>query len=140
MWWIGSVEIRRPLRMVYFTETSYTEMKKEVYWGVKKMQKKIGIGSSSIILLVLGMLWCTTFKEVSLGDIILNALNLKAWTKGTTGFHVGILYSLIFLIPAWVVASKYIDDWGTRVVRIASFFLIAFVSIGGISYILSRYF
>lgn len=100
-------------------------------------RKEIGWGTSSIVLLLMGIVWCSTINELCLGDVILGSINVASWSKGTTGFHIGILYSLIFFIPSWIIASKYIDDWGTRAVRIISFFLSTFILIVGVDYFLN---
>lgn len=80
------------------------------------IMKKTGWGTSSIVFLLLGLLWMFNIKDFCLGDYILNHVGLKAWTNGTTGYHIGIYYSYIFLVPSALIAYTHKDDFGSKIV------------------------
>ena len=62
-----------------------------------KTNKKIGLGSLSILLWVFGILFSFTFgNQGALGDRLLEAIGLSAWSNGDTGIHYTILYSYLF--------------------------------------------
>ena len=57
---------------------------------------KIGIGSLSLLLFIIGCLFSFTFNDISIGDNILTYIGLKAWSNGNSGTHYTIFYSLLF--------------------------------------------
>ncbi len=72
--------------------------------------KKIGIGTASLLLVVLAVLWSSNIKNgVCIGDVVLGKVGLPAWTNGSSGLHLTLIYGLIFLIPALILANKYPD-------------------------------
>jgi uncharacterized membrane protein YhaH (DUF805 family) len=78
-----------------------------------QISKKIGLGSLSLLLSILGILFLMSFgKEYCFGDSMLNLLGLKAWSNGAYGFHITIFYSLIFFIPALALGHKFNTDLG----------------------------
>jgi len=75
---------------------------------MRQFNKKIGIGSTSLLLCVLGILFSFSFGDKGCyGDLILEFLGLKAWSNGNSGLHLTIFYSLIFFIPFIVLGVKY---------------------------------
>ena len=95
------------------------------------IKKGIGLGTLSLVLCILGILFCVTFKNGKCyGDMMLTYIGLKAWWNGTRGLHYTIYYSLILLIPALALGYKFIDDLGAMWGRILSIFFIAFIFIG----------
>lgn len=78
-----------------------------------QLSKKIGLGSLSLLLSVLAIVFLSSFgRNVCFGDSILNYLGLKAWSNGSHGFHITIFYSLIFFIPALALGHKFNTDLG----------------------------
>ncbi|MDY0407076.1 hypothetical protein P5G51_018615 [Virgibacillus sp. 179-BFC.A HS] len=73
---------------------------------VKRKRKKIGTGSVSFILIVLGLLWAFSFANFSIGDEILKSIGLPAWSNGSTGIHYSVFYALLFFIPAFVISIR----------------------------------
>lgn len=100
------------------------------------MKCKIGWGSSSIILSIIGLIWGITIKGSCVGDFILNSIGLNAWTSGPLRTHIGIFYSLIFFIPAYILASKNRGDWGSNIGRKVSVFMSVVVGIVMIVYVI----
>ena len=62
-------------------------------------KRKIGIGTTSLVLFIIGSLFAFTFNKVCIGDNILNYIGLKSWSNGNQGTHYTIFYSLLFYIP-----------------------------------------
>lgn len=103
------------------------------------MKKKLGIGSLSLILFVLGVIWSTNMKwkfslgdsilkgKFCLGDSILNIIGLPAWSNGNSGSHYTIIYALIFLIPSIIVGYKFPNDLFAKTGKVASM-LLAWIS------------
>ncbi|EGW38527.1 hypothetical protein [Desulfosporosinus sp. OT] len=84
---------------------------------IQNTKPKIGIGTISLILIIIGGLFSFSFDFVALGDLILNSLGLKAWSNLNSGIHYTIFYSLIFYIPALIISFKFKDDFGSRLGR-----------------------
>lgn len=63
--------------------------------------KKIGVGTVSLLLSIIGIVWTFTLNGVCIGDNALNSLGLTAWSNGNTGTHFTVFYSLIFFISAF---------------------------------------
>ena len=74
------------------------------------MKKQIGIGSLSLLLVILAFFWSFSVFGHCLGDQILTILSLPAWSNGTVGFHYTVVYAYIFLIPALLFSIRYEDD------------------------------
>jgi len=88
---------------------------------------KIGIGTVSLVLVIIGALFSFSFgKNISLGDLILNSLGLKAWSNINTGIHYTIFYSLVFYILALIISYKFKGDTGSKLGRIISIVFIVF--------------
>ena len=58
-------------------------------------KNKIGIGSLSLLLFIVGCLFSFTFNDICIGDNILTYVGLKAWSNGNSGNHYTIFYSLL---------------------------------------------
>ncbi|WMJ22429.1 hypothetical protein RBG61_10590 [Paludicola sp. MB14-C6] len=63
-------------------------------------------GALSVLLLLLAFLWSVTINDICLGDIVVRFIGLNAWSNITTGYHYTIIYSLFFIIPAFILAEK----------------------------------
>ena len=74
--------------------------------------KKIGIGSLSLLLVIIAFVWAFNIFGVCVGDHILATLNIPTWSNmaNATGTHYTIFYSFIFLIPALILSIKYKDN------------------------------
>lgn len=70
-------------------------------------RRKLGIGSLAFVLMALGILTAFTFKGQCIGDAVLNAIGLRAWSEGTQGIHYTVFYSLIFFVPSAAIASVH---------------------------------
>ncbi|MGO1580240.1 MAG: hypothetical protein ACTHWZ_02375 [Peptoniphilaceae bacterium] len=76
------------------------------------MKRKIGLGSLSIVLLVIFIITSISIKGYCIGDSILESLGFQAWSKsGRQGIHYTVLYSLIFLILSIFIGRKYEEDF-----------------------------
>ncbi|WP_312648884.1 hypothetical protein [Aminipila sp.] len=72
------------------------------------MKKEFGIGSLSLVLFILAILWSASIKKIfCLGDIVLNSVNLPSWSNGNMGTHYTMFYAIVFLIPAIIVGHKF---------------------------------
>ncbi|WP_438313630.1 hypothetical protein [Sporosarcina sp. FA9] len=90
--------------------------------------KKLGLGSLSLALFLLGLLFSFSFgKYDAFGDHILRFIGINPWSNGDTGLHYTIFYSLIFYIPALIVGYKFKSDWGAKTGRVLSMILVVFV-------------
>ena len=85
--------------------------------------RKIGFGTLSFLLLIIGILWSFSIHEFCIGDNVLSALHLKAWSNGTSGRHYTIYYALIFLIPSMILGIKYNENLFAKVGTIGSIIL-----------------
>ena len=70
-------------------------------------KKTVGKGSLSLLLSIAAFLWMYTIQGRCLGDEILTAINLPAWSNGTSGIHYTVFYAFIFLLPAFLLGVKY---------------------------------
>lgn len=62
------------------------------------IKKKLGVGSLSLPLALLAIIWGSNIKwldDFCLGDVVLNFLNLPSWSDGDTGIHFTVFYGLI---------------------------------------------
>ena len=64
--------------------------------------KKIGIGSISLLLVIIAFFWAFEIMGLCLGDSILTTLNIPTWSNSAnaSGTHYPVFYTFIFLIPA----------------------------------------
>ncbi len=74
--------------------------------------KKLGWGSLSLLLVVIAFLWAFTIKDVCIGDRILSAVNLPAWSDSAnaSGTHYTVFYAWICLVPALFLGLKFKSD------------------------------
>lgn len=94
--------------------------------------KKIGVGTSSILLVAFAYIWSFSFglKGFCLGDTILTFLGIPAWSNGNSGTHYTIFYAIIFLIPALFVSIKYDCDLFAGTAKLLSAVFALFLLIG----------
>lgn len=77
------------------------------------MRKRFGVGSLSMLLVILALLWSCNFRfwnDFCLGDFVLGFAGLPAWSHGDSGTHYTVWYALILLIPAFVIGWKNEKD------------------------------
>ena len=94
--------------------------------------KKNGIGSLSLLLVIIAFVWAFNIFGVCVGDHILATLNIPTWSIMAygSGTHYTIFYSFIFLIPALVLAIKYREDLFAKVGKWSSIVFIAILLLG----------
>lgn len=84
---------------------------------LKQDRRKIGFGSISLLLFVVGLLFSFSFgTHGATGDHLLRFIGVSPWSKGDTGLHYTIFYSFVFYIPALVVGYKFKSNWGAKAV------------------------
>ena len=74
------------------------------------MKKRVGLGSISILLVIIAFFWSFEIFGYCLGDNLLTALSLPAWSNGTNGTHYTVFYSYLFLIPSLFFSWRYKND------------------------------
>ena len=90
------------------------------------VNKKIGIGTLSLLLSIIGILWAVTFKSgFCIGDNVLNLVGMSAWSIGDTRTrtHYTVFYSLLFFVPAIIFGYIYSDNLGVKTGRVLSIIL-----------------
>ncbi|WP_411738515.1 hypothetical protein [Peribacillus sp. S4] len=93
-----------------------------------KTHKKLGLGSLSLLLFLLGLLFSFSFgKYGAFGDHILRFIGIDPWSNGDTGLHYTIFYALIFYIPGLMVGYKFKNDWGAKTGENLSLILVILV-------------
>lgn len=90
--------------------------------------KKIGIGSLSLLLVIIAFVWAFNIFGVCVGDHILATLNIPTWSNmaNATGTHYTIFYS----IPALILSIKYKDNLFTKVGKWLSITFIGILLLG----------
>jgi len=97
---------------------------------MKIFKRKLGVGSISILLVLLGLAWSINFPGgFCVGDWVLKVLGLKAWSWGIVGTHLTVLYSLVFFVAAYLVGYRNKNDLGAKTGRMASLVISAFIAI-----------
>lgn len=97
---------------------------------MKLINKKIGVGSISLLLCIMGILFSFNLgNRVCYGDIILKYIGLSPWSNGDNGTHYTVLYSLIFFIPSYILGVKFKNDFGAKVGKIISLIMIIIILI-----------
>ena len=100
------------------------------------MKKTLGKGSISLLLVVLALAWCCNLPIQNgkcFGDIVLNFLGLPTWSNGTMGPHITIFWSLLILIPAFLIAIRNKKDlFAESAMWISGLFCIGMVIIGAV--------
>lgn len=74
------------------------------------MKKKFGIGSLSLVLFILAILWSINTKVLNdfcLGDVVLKSINIPTWSNGNVGVHNTVFYSFIFIVPGIILGCKF---------------------------------
>ena len=74
------------------------------------MKKRVGLGSISLLLVIVAFIWSFEIFGYCFGDNVLTALSLPSWSNGQNGTHYTIFYSYLFLLPSLFFSLKYKDD------------------------------
>lgn len=92
------------------------------------INKKIGLGSISLLLGIIGILFSFNLGDgVCYGDIILKYIGLNPWSNGDNGTHYTVFYSLIFFIPSLILGVKFKNDFGATIGKIISLIMIMII-------------
>ena len=95
---------------------------------MNKEINKIGLGSMSLLLFILGILFSISFgNRESYGDSILRFIGINPWSNGDSGLHYTIFYSLIFYIPAFILGNRFQKDFGARIGKNLSLIMIILI-------------
>jgi hypothetical protein len=87
--------------------------------------KKIGLGSISLLLILFGILFSFSWKNSeAFGDTILRFLGFSPWSNGDTGIHYTVIYSLFFFISALILGHKHKSNFGAKLGRNLSLIMI----------------
>ncbi len=94
--------------------------------------KKIGLGSISLLLVIIAFIWAFEILGVCVGDHILATLNIPTWSNnvGKSGTHYTIYYAFIFLIPALILSIKYKDNLFAKLGKCLSIIFIGILLLG----------
>ena len=89
--------------------------------------KKIGIGSISLILVIIAFFWAFEINGFCLGDSVLATLNIPTWSNSAnaSGIHYTVFYTFIFLIPALVLSIKYKENKFSLAGKVLSIFFLS---------------
>lgn len=90
-------------------------------------KKKIGVGSISLLLVVIAVLWSFNINGFCFGDYVLSLLNIPAWSDGTEGIHYTAFSALILLIPALLISLKFKDSLFSKIGKWLSIILIIMI-------------
>lgn len=71
------------------------------------MQKKLGTGSFSLLLLGLTLLWSCNIQDFCIGDLVLTYLGLPSWSEGSLRIHYTVFWGLLLYIPAFLLGHHY---------------------------------
>ncbi|GKU79374.1 hypothetical protein [Paenibacillus sp. L3-i20] len=79
-------------------------------------KKPIGYGSISLLLLLFGFLFNIPLQnDFKISYLLFNILNLDIYSNGDVGIHYPVVASIIFWIPALLIAKKYPNDYGASI-------------------------
>lgn len=94
--------------------------------------KEIGIGSISLLLVIIAFFWAFEIQVFCLGDSILATLNIPTWSDSAnaSGTHYTIFYTFIFLIPALILSIKYKDALFAKIGKWLSIVFIGILLLG----------
>lgn len=94
--------------------------------------KKVGIGSLSLLLVVIAFIWTFEFFGICVGDHILTTFNIPTWANmaNASGVHYTIYYSFIFLVLALILGLKFKNNLFAKVGTILSIIFISILVLG----------
>lgn len=94
--------------------------------------KKTGIGSISLLLVIIAFFWAFKIFGFCLGDSVLAMLNIPTWSNSAnaSGTHYTVFYTFIFLIPALILSIKYKEDKFALAGKVLSIFFMSQLLVG----------
>lgn len=94
--------------------------------------KKIGIGSISLLLVIIAFFWAYEIYGFCLGDSVLATFGIPTWSNSAnaSGTHYTVFYTFIFLIPALILSLKYKEDKFAKAGKVLSILFIAILVLG----------
>ncbi|WP_051280440.1 hypothetical protein [Anaerovorax odorimutans] len=102
----------------------------------KESEKKIGVGTCSFLFVIFSIVWSFDFNGFCIGDNFLNLIGLSPWSNGNIGIHYTVYYSIIFLLPAYIIAKKFPDHFLAKASKILSLWMGFFLLIS--SFVLAQ--
>ncbi|SPY15955.1 Uncharacterised protein [Paenibacillus polymyxa] len=110
-----------------------------IFTVLRNNRKKIGRGSLSLLLSLLGMAVSFEFGDYIFGDQLLSFLGMSAWSNpvNNTGFHYTIFVSSIFFIPSLIIGYKNSEDFGALIGRRVSSIYLFIIIISLLFFIIS---
>ena len=85
-------------------------------------QRKVGIGTLSVILVCIAIIWGTQWNDgrnvTGIGVAILRYIGLERLVL--SNLNLPYLFTYIFTIPAFFIGRKYNEHWGAKAGRILS--------------------
>ena len=96
------------------------------------LKKKLGFGTEAVLLVVINGFLNIPFyeKTVSIGDMILDSLNLNSWSGNSghilsyNGIHYTMIPSTILAVISWAIAHRHSEDYGAKTAKMISAFMI----------------
>ncbi|MGM1022261.1 MAG: hypothetical protein ACQEXV_17360 [Bacillota bacterium] len=106
---------------------------------LRKNEKKIGWGTLSLLLALLGMAVSFEFGNYIFGDQLLSFLGLPAWSNNVdnTRFHYTIFLSSIFFIPSLIIGYKNPKEFGAKIGKLISSIYLTLIIITLLFFIIS---
>lgn len=112
------------ISVVYFVKRNKMDVKNMYKDVLSLIRDKIGMGTSSVLLFAMAIIWLDRC------DDILLFLGIPSWTNGNMGQHIGSCYSLLFFIPAFIVAAKYRNDLGAKLfMKLSGIFSFLYIAV-----------
>ncbi|MET3211620.1 UNVERIFIED_CONTAM: preprotein translocase subunit SecG [Paenibacillus sp. PvR008] len=106
---------------------------------LRRNEKKVGWGSLSPLLALLGMAVSFKFGNYIFGDQLLSFLGLPAWSNSVdnTRFHYTIFLSSIFFIPSLIIGYKNPKEFGAMIGKLISSIYLTLIIITLLFFIIS---
>ena len=109
------------------------------------LKKQLGFGTEALVLVMINGFLSIPFyeKTVSIGDMILDSLNLNSWSGNSgyilsyNGIHYTMIPCIILAVISWAIAHRHPKDYGAKTAKIISIFMIV-CFIGNFIQILSQ--
>ena len=95
-----------------------------------KEAKKIGIGSLSIIIFFVGVVFSLNLNNSStINDNIFDSIGLMPWSRDNSGFHYSLIISILIFVIAQVIGKKFNKDLGATLGKNLSIYFGVFILI-----------
>lgn len=101
------------------------------------IQKRVGYGSFSLVLLLAGFLMNWNFESgLIISHSLFKIIGLDLYSNGTDGFNYPILASIPFWLAAVLVSRRFANDFGATISNRIGEFLLAISVIATIFFLL----